>query len=148
MVTALSERPTAELEAMRDKARADVGRATVELELAEQALAHQARAAKPHRARSGRKQGSTRKRVLKIIAAHDGPISPSQIRLAMSEEGKTLSGGGLYTLMRRLVDEGELHKIANGAYTLPANGSDQTHRPTENGASGAPSPLRAAPEGV
>lgn len=147
-VTSLAQRPPTELATDREKKQADLARLTVELEQIDAAMALQARAGKPQRARSGRKQGNSRKRVLDIVGASDEPVSPAQIKHAMAEQGKTLSGGGLYQLIKRLVEDGELHKIANGAYTLPAsNGSDPTHRPTENGASVPQSPVAAASEG-
>jgi hypothetical protein len=128
--------------AAREKARTDLARLTVELEQVEAALALQARAAKPHRSRSGRKQGNTRKRVLDIVASGDGPMSPAQIRQVMTEQGKALSGGGLYTLIKRLVDEGELRKIADGQYTLPTPNETDSTGPTQNGARG---PLSTVP---
>jgi hypothetical protein len=99
VVTLLSERSPAELESIRDKAQADLARLMVELEQVEAALALQAKAAKSQRSyathRPAGKAGSSRNRVLKIVAASDGPISPSQIRHAMAEQGgRTLSGGG------------------------------------------------------
>jgi hypothetical protein len=134
-VTSLAQLPPAELAADREKKRADLARLTVEVEQVEAALAIQARAAKPHKTRSGRqsKPGSSRKRVLDIVGSSDGPVSPAQIKHAMAEHGKTLSGGGLYQLIKRLVDDGELHKIANGAYTLPAHNGADPSGPTENG---------------
>jgi hypothetical protein len=139
VVSLLSERSATELESIRDKARADLARLTVELEQIEAALVLQGKAAKGQRSyaahRPAGKVGSSRNRVLKIVAASDGPISPAQIRHAMAEQGgHTLSGGGLYTLIKRLTEEGELRKIADGQYALPARNGDHASGPTKNGA--------------
>jgi hypothetical protein len=146
-VQSLAKLSPAELESTREKARTDLARLTVEVEQIDAALALQARASRPHRSRSGRKQGNTRKRVLDIVGSSAEPMSPAQIKQIMTEQGKALSGGGLYTLIRRLVDEGEVTKVANGQYTIAApNGTDPG--PSENGASARLSTAVAASEGA
>lgn len=142
VVTLLSERSAAELASIRDKTAADHARLTVELEQIDAAIALQTRAAKGQRFQSGHrptgKASSSRNRVLKIVAASPEPISPAQIRRAMGEQGgRVLSGGGLYTLIKRLTEEGELRKIADGQYTLPSRNGDAPTGATENG-SGQP----------
>ncbi len=147
-VASLAKQSPVELANDREKKQAALARLTVEIEQVDAAIALQAREAKPPRTRSGRKQGNSRKRVLDIVASSDGPVSPAQIKHAMAEHGKTLSGGGLYQLIKRLVEDGELHKIADGEYTLPARNGDDPSGPTENGASARLSSAVAAPEGA
>lgn len=150
IVTLLSERAPAELESIREKAQADLARLTVELEQVEAALALQARAARGQRFQGHRpagKAGSTRNRVLKIVGASDGPISPAEIKRAMAEQGgRQLAGGSLYSMIKRLTEAGALQKIDDGQYTLPTRNGDHASEPTENGASARPSTEALTPK--
>lgn len=138
IATVLAERSPAELESIRDKARVELNRITVELEQVEEALTLQQRATKgrPQATKQPRaKSGSSRERILKIVTASSGPMSPSQIRDAIAAEGgRQFAGGSLYAMIKRLTEEGALHKVSDGLYMLPSPDDDSSpHGPTENG---------------
>jgi hypothetical protein len=122
IVQLLSERSTAELEGMRERLRADLNRTTVELEQVEAAIRLQNRPARNSQ-RSGARRGkaSTRQRVLAVVGASDMPIGPAAIKRAMEAEGGFVpSGGSLYSTVKRMTEQGQLRKVADGEYTLPA----------------------------
>ena len=71
------------------------------------------------------------------MAASPEPVSPAEIRRALAAQGHPLSDSGLYTMVKRLTEKGELRKIADGEYTLPSrNGSE----PASANGSGAEAP--------
>lgn len=123
IVQLLSERSPAELEGMRERLRADLNRTTVELEQIEGAIRVQNRPARSNSPRSGGRRGkaSTRQRVLAVVGASETPIGPAAIKRAMEAEGGFVpSGGSLYSTVKRMTEQGELRKVADGEYTLPA----------------------------
>ena len=135
VVQLLSERSAAELEGMRDQLQADLNRANVELEQVEAAIRLQNRPARSqHPARRGK--SNTRKRVLAIVAASEKPIGPAAIRRAMEAEGGFVpSGGSLYSTVKRMTEQGALHKAGDGEYTLPnkaASVNGHAGPPTDN----------------
>jgi hypothetical protein len=143
VVQLLSERPSAELEGTRDRLRNDLNRITVELEQVEEAIRLQSRPARSsHRPGGHRSRGkvSTRERVLAVVGASDRPIGPAAIRRGMEAEGGFVpTGGSLYATVKRMTEQGELRKVADGEYTLPlktasANGHRRQFTDTEIGA--------------
>ncbi len=140
VVSLLAQRPTAELESARDEARGEIARLQVELQQVEEALGRQARG-KSHRPRSTMsrqpaKPGSTRKRILDFMSGQERPASPIQIRTAINEQGAGLKGASIYNAIGRLVESGDLRKVADGQYQLASrNGSTgESHTgPSENG---------------
>jgi hypothetical protein len=150
VVQLLAQRSPAELEGMRDRLRTDLNRLTVELEQVQAAIkAQRPRKASGHTApRRSHGKASTRERVLAIVAASEAPIGPAAIKRAMEAEGGFVpQGGSLYSTVKRLTEQGELHKVADGEYTLPAlNGTDAG--PTENGARAPQSTAATASEGA
>ncbi len=153
VVQLLSQLSSAELEDMRERLRVDLNRTTVELEQVEAAIRLQSRPSRSHRqggARRSHGKASTRERVLAVVGASEAPIGPAAIKRGMEAEGGFVpTGGSLYSTVKRMTEQGELRKVADGEYTLPAsNGSDPTHGPTENGASARLSTAVAASEGA
>jgi|GEM_PF-6647622 len=121
IVQLLSERSAAELEEMRDRLHADRNRTTVELEQVEEAIRLQNRPARSLRSGSRRGKASTRQRVLAVVGASETPIGPAAIKRGMEAEGGFVpSGGSLYSTVKRMTEQGELRKVADGEYTLPA----------------------------
>jgi hypothetical protein len=123
IVQLLSERMSSELEGMRERLRADLNRTTVELEQVEAAIRLQnrpARSGSSHRSGSRRGKVSTRQRVFSVVGASDTPIGPAAIKRAMEAEGGFVpSGGSLYSTVKRMTEQGELWKVADGEYTIP-----------------------------
>jgi hypothetical protein len=150
IVQLLSERSAAELEGMRGRLRADLNRTTVELDQVEAAIRLQNRPARSSSRSSGRRgKASTRQRVLAVVGASEHPIGPAAIKRAMEAEGGFVpSGGSLYSTVKRMTEQGELRKVADGEYTLPARNGADPSGPTENGASARLSTAVAASEGV
>lgn len=105
------------------RARDDLARAKVELDLIERALSKQTRSGQ--RTSSVHKRaGDTREAVLQAMA--DGPltISPAQIIAAVHASGSSLKKGTIRAMIRRLVDEEQVKRIAEGQYQLASrNGS-------------------------
>jgi hypothetical protein len=150
VVTLLAERSPAELESIREKTQADLNRLTVELEQVETAIAIQQRAMRSQRSAGSTatrgKTGSTRERVLKIVGASPQPMSPAEIKRTMAEQGgRQLAGGSLYATVKRLTEEGALHKVRDGLYTLPTRNGNAESGPTELGAHVPLSTVAVAP---
>jgi hypothetical protein len=154
VVSLLAERPEDELRAIHEKARAEVARLQVEIDQIEQALAKQAqqqarRSPRPSRRKTA--SGGTRERVLEAVRGADDTISAAQIIAALRESGSSVTSGAIRNMVRRLVDDGEIVRIREGAYKLTSrNGSDAepTSGPTENGAHVPLSTVAVAPEGA
>ncbi len=121
VVQLLSQRSPVELEGMRDRLRTELNRLTVELEQLEAAIkAQRPRKASGHSARRPHGKASTRERILAIVAASEAPIGPAAIKHAMEAEGGFVpQGGSIYSTVKRLTEQGELHKVADGEYTIP-----------------------------
>jgi hypothetical protein len=124
VVQLLSERSPAELEETRERLQADLSRTTVELEQVEAAIKLQrgraSRSARPHASGQRGKSGRTRKRVLAVIGASKHPIGVAAIKRAMEAEGGFVpQAGSLYSTVKRLTEQGVLHKVGDGEYTLP-----------------------------
>jgi len=155
VVSLLAERPEHELREIRGKARADVDRLLVEIDLMDQALAKQAQQAARRTPRSTRRasaSGGTREMVLNTLGAAGGDTtSPAQVIAALREGGSTVKSGAIRNMIRRLVDEGEVVRVGEGAYKLPSrNGSTgESHTgPSENGASEPPFTAAQPQEGT
>jgi hypothetical protein len=154
VVSLLAERPEHELQAIREKARAEVERLQVEIDQIDQALAKQQQAARrtPRRGRRSSASGGTRERVLGAVAAADGDtISPAEIIAALRSEGSTVTSGAIRNMIRRLMDEGEIVRIREGAYkTTSQNGSAEEPNlgPTENEGGEPLSPATHPQEGT
>jgi len=139
VVSLLAQRPEDELREIREKAREEVARLQVEIQQIEQALAKKAQSAARRTPRSARRasaSGGTRELVLTAVAnATDDTISPAQIVAAVHEAGSTVKSGAIRNMIRRLMDDGEVVRIREGAYKLPSrNGSSgESHAgPSEN----------------
>jgi hypothetical protein len=139
IVTLLAERPTEELEALREKAYSERARVNVELQQFDEALAFKARRSPPRstsrsNARPAR-PGATQKRILAAVTKVDGPVSPAQIIAEMQSHGATPSAGSIHNTIGRLVKNGLLTKLGAGQYQLASrNGSsaESNAGPTEN----------------
>jgi hypothetical protein len=149
IVSLLAQRPESELREIREKARAEVARLHVEIEQIEQALAKQAqhqarRSARPNRRKST--SGGTRERVLTVVgAATEDTTSPAQIVAAVRAQGVTVSSAAIRNMIRRLVDEGEIVRIREGAYKLTSrNGSASQESDAERSENGTAEPLLTA----
>jgi hypothetical protein len=137
IATLLAERPTEELEALRDRAHAERARVDVELQQFEEALALKARRApRSTGQRSGvARPGVTQKRILAAVRRFDGPVSPAQIIAEMESRGSTPSKGSIHNTIGRLVKNGLLTRLGEGQYQLASrNGSsaESDAGPTEN----------------
>ncbi len=146
VVLLLAERPEHELREIHAKARAEAAQLQVEIEQIEQALAWQAQQQARPPARPSRRNGAsggTRDRVVHAIgAADDDTISPAQIIAALRAGGSPVTAGAIRNMIRRLVDEGEVVRIREGAYKLTSrNGSPREPNlgPTKNEAGEPPS---------
>jgi hypothetical protein len=137
VVTALAERSPAELESVREKMQAELTRLTVELEQVEAAIALQQRVARGSAPGRRGKTGKTRQRILEIVGESTEPVGPAYIRDALAAQGEDVpKGGSIYSMIQRMSREGDLLKIADGQYTLPARNGEQDipQEPTEDGA--------------
>jgi hypothetical protein len=138
IVTLLAERPTEELEALRDKARAERARVDVELQQFEEALALKARRSpRPTSRTPGRsaRPGATQKRIIDAVASFERAVSPAEIIAEMESHGATPSKGSIHNTIGRLVKNGVLTRLGEGQYQLASrNGSSAESRPgpTEN----------------
>jgi hypothetical protein len=135
IVTLLAERPTEELEALRQKAHAERARVEVELQQFEEALALKARRGPRQTRTTAAKPGGTRKRVLDAVASSPDPISPAQVIAKLREAGSSPSGGAIHNMLARLIEAGDVAKVADGQYTLASrNGtSNDAEGPSRNG---------------
>lgn len=142
VVSLLAQRPEHELREIREKAHAEVARLQVEIDQIEQAIAKQAQQAARRAPRSSRRasaSGGTRELVLNAVGQADGDtISPAQIIAALRAAGSSVTAGAIRNMIRRLVDEGEVVRIREGAYKLTSRNSSsgESHTgPSENEAS-------------
>lgn len=154
VVSLLAERPEYELREIRGQARAEVDRLLVEIDQIDQALAKQAQQAARRTPRSTRRasaSGGTREMVLNALgAAGDDTTSPAQVIAALRNGGSTVQSGAIRNMIRRLVDEGEIVRVGEGAYKLPSrNGSSaESDSGAENGASEPPLTATQPQEGT
>jgi hypothetical protein len=150
IVSLLSERPTEELQALRDKLDVEGARIAVERQQVDEALALQSRrAAKPTRSTSDRPRG-TRKRILDIFSRNEGPMSPASVISALEKEGGSPSRGAVHNMIGRLVESGEVRLIDRGRYELASrNDGDTAAFPglSENGSGEPLSPATWTQEG-
>jgi hypothetical protein len=150
IVSLLSEQPTEELEALRDKLDAEGARVAVERQQVDEALALQSRRASTSvRSTAGRPSG-TRKRVLDVFARTAGPMSPAEVIAALEADGGSPSRGAVHNMIGRLVESGEVRRIGEGRYELASrNGGEVAAFPglSENGSSEPLSPVTQTQEG-
>jgi hypothetical protein len=125
----LAQRSVEELEAMRDKASEVMEASKAELSWIEDALA---RKTQKHQRRTARK-GDTKKRVLDYLAAAAEPVGPAEVRDALNAAGADIGGSTIYNTFKRLVDAGEIVRVDEGLYSLPARNG---HRADEIGNGG------------
>lgn len=113
------------------RAREDLTRAEVELGLIERALSKQTRSGQ----RTSTHTGDTREAVLQAMAEGPPTTSPAQIIAAVHASGSSIKKGTIRAMIGRLVDEGQIKRIAEGRYQLASrNGSpsEPDTGPTEN----------------
>lgn len=144
VVSLLSERPEDELRTIREKASAEVARLQVEIDQIDQALAKKAQQAtrrSPRTSRRASASGGTRELVLNAVgAAGSGTVSPAQIIASLRGAGSSVSAGAIRNMIRRLVDDGEVVRIREGAYKLPSQNGSATAENNGDGTS-----LRTSP---
>jgi hypothetical protein len=153
IVSLLAERPTEELEALRDKARLEQARVEVELQQFQEALALKMRRAPRPAQRDGRpaRPGATQKRILDAVTGSDRPVSPAEIIAEMESHGTTPSKGSIHNTIGRLVKNGLLVRLGEGQYQLASrNGAVPDAEPgfSENGAGEPPSTATPPQEGT
>lgn len=142
IVSLLSERPTEELEALRDDLRRERARVDVESRQVDEALALQARrTSKPIRSTAAR-PGGTRKRVLDVFVKAGHPMSPAEVIEALDAGGGSPSRGAVHNMIGRLVESGDLWRIAEGRYDLASRSGDAAR------ASAGQSELSVSPNGT
>ncbi len=106
---------------MRERAEQTVHSAEAELLWITRALASK----KPKRVRRTAQRGNTKKRVLDFIAASAEPVGPSQVRDGLNATGTTVGDSAIYNTFKRLHDAGEIERVENGLYRLPARNGDR-----------------------
>jgi hypothetical protein len=121
----LAQQDDAVLVEMRDSIQAEITRLQMELSLVTQALGR-----RPRRSTRGsgdseprRFSGVKRSDVLSIVGELEQPVAPAQVRHQLELRGITISGAAVRNHLRRLVRDGQLEMVGEGAYAL-MNGAD------------------------
>lgn len=107
-----------ELGQMQVRARADVEaarellkRAEVEMDLINRALARKAR-----RTGGGGGQGNATRDAVLAAFADGQSLSPAEVIAAVHARGVTVKEGAIRAMIRRVADEGHVHRLASGQY--------------------------------
>ena len=144
IISLLAERPEDELRKLQREIQQELARLEVEAQQVEQALARKTRRSPSRSTRRAPKAGGTRKRLLDAVAAHDGPISPSEIIDALRQQGVTVSAGSIHNMIGRLTRGGELTRVAEGQYTLASQDNSEPEASVEPSSNGEAPPLSLA----
>jgi hypothetical protein len=87
----------------------------------EEALAEK----KPKQKRRMTRKGDTKKRVLTFIAESPEPVGPAEVRDALNATGDPVGSSAIYNTFRRLQEAGEVVRVDEGLYELPARNGDR-----------------------
>lgn len=140
IVDLLAERPTHELERMREQARETASRLQVEMDQIEEALAKQARSKQVRRpSRQGTGSGSTgaKAKILEMLSTSAQPLSPAEIERGLAGAGIKTTRGAIHTALGRAMKAGQVKRVAEGRYTAASSGGDSRAATTGHNQNGA-----------